>query len=100
MVPGCLQAVLQFLQMSCIRIDHGDIVLFVGEVFCQGAAHLAGPENDNFHGLGSSYPNGPNYLRTLKKSRTDCKGGRGVIVHIAALNTGCDAGNERFSSRA
>ncbi len=46
-----IQAVLQGAQFRCVYIDDGNIVLFVGEVFCQGAADLTGTENDDFHGL-------------------------------------------------
>ena len=49
-----VQSILKLPQAGTVTVDHGDVVGFVGEVFCQGPAHLAGTENQDFHGSGFS----------------------------------------------
>ena len=46
-----IQTVAQFAQPFRIGIDDGDVVALVGQVFGQGAAHLAGTENNDLHAL-------------------------------------------------
>jgi hypothetical protein len=45
-----VQAIRQSAQLITVGIYDGDIVLFVGQVFSEGAANLPCPENDNLHG--------------------------------------------------
>ncbi len=49
-----IQPVLQFPQAHAVVVHHGDVVGFVGQVFSEGAAHLAGAENQDFHASGFS----------------------------------------------
>ena len=46
-----IQAIAQFAQPFRIGIDDGDVVALVGQVLGQGAAHLAGTENNDLHAL-------------------------------------------------
>jgi hypothetical protein len=47
-----VQAILQRAQLVTVRVHHGDVVLFVGQVFRERAADLASSENDDLHGAG------------------------------------------------
>ncbi len=48
-----VQAVLEVRQAVDVDVDDGDIVGLAGQVLGQGAAHLAGADNDNLHGCAS-----------------------------------------------
>ena len=49
-----IQPVLQQPQLFTIGINHSNVILFIGEVFCQGATDLAGAKNNDLHRSGSS----------------------------------------------
>ena len=49
-----IQPVLQFPQAHAVAVHYGDVVGFIGQVFSEGAAHLAGAENQDFHASGFS----------------------------------------------
>ena len=44
-----IQLGVQLAQFCAVGIDDGDVVLLAGKVLRQGAADLAGAENDDFH---------------------------------------------------
>jgi hypothetical protein len=37
-----VQLVLQCTELCAVGVDNGDVILLVGQVFCEGAAYLAG----------------------------------------------------------
>ena len=43
--------IIQFLQALTVFINDSDIVFLIGQSFSEGAAHLIGTKDNNFHGL-------------------------------------------------
>ena len=73
-----IQAILEYAQLVAVCVYNGNVVLFVGEVLCQGTANLAGTKNNDLQVTRSSDES----VCTINKRPAECKGhGRG-IMHI------------------
>ena len=49
MNPQDIQAIYDILKLRRVFIHHGDIVVFLYQLLCQGPSQLSAADNDNLH---------------------------------------------------